>query len=150
MATPSSPSTATVPFGGQEYRRQRGADPFGRYLKSNVDEVIFGRDIDGSRSRVKGLEEREFDAAPRRQRKSDALQLWLRSDVDEVVFGRDVCITGDVAIVNPHGASRTLRAGWYRNQTVTFAPEKPATPKRGPRTQVRCARQGAGRCGGRW
>ncbi len=46
-----------------------------------------------------------------------------------VVFGRDVCITGDVAIVNPHGASRTLRAGWYRNQTVTFAPEKPATPK---------------------
>ena len=34
-----------------------------------------------------------------------------------------------VAVAVPHGASRTLRAGWYRNQTVTFAPEKPATPK---------------------
>ena len=46
-----------------------------------------------------------------------------------VVFARDVCLTGDVIIVNPARTSRTLRAGWYRNQTVTFAPEKPATPK---------------------
>ena len=82
---------------------------------SDVDEVVFGRDLDGSNGAKRLAEHREFDGAfgrhdetrspDRPHRSSLARTAGLGSqlsDVDEVVFGRDIDFSNDMVTLDKH------------------------------------------------
>ena len=66
-------------------------------LLSDMDEIVFGRDIDMSGA------VHEPEVYRRARRAGPRNQLQQRSDVDEVVFGRDIDRSGPVAAAAQSG-----------------------------------------------
>ena len=104
----------------EEVRRGKGSGAvdgaWPRHMRSDVDRIVFGRDMDGSEevedAQMPSIESRRLDGTRRGKGSGAADGAWprhMRSDVDRIVFGRDMDGSEEVEDGHVHVAPVSTR-----------------------------------------